>query len=225
MLSAPSIQEHPDEPGANSLRAAHGVRVPQGVPEMRGEVSPQASAPALLLLGPVSGDELRPAHLPGEPPRRRGLSWCRAGQALPHGIPCPGGASHPRRCQRAKRLADLRRVRAEVDHRSPPALHRRTLRRRTGTDRLRLGRHHHRSLPVGLSLGPVPKNESRHQAPHPSRPPWQHPCLHLDHRCQGLRRTRARPADPRAGIDLPVRPRLCGLPAAVSAYGRPAPPS
>ena len=69
----------------------------------------------LFLLGSVSGDGLRPAHLSREPAGHRDLPGRGGRQAVPHGLPHQRGALDAGRCQRIARLAHLRRLRADTD--------------------------------------------------------------------------------------------------------------
>ncbi len=108
------------------------------------------------------------------------------------GIRGSGLAQHAGRCQRAARLAHLRRLRPSADPDCTPALCRRGLRRRSRQHRLRTRCHDHRSVPVALSLGAVPPHQGGGEAAYPARPARQHPDLHPHLRRQAPRRQRPR---------------------------------
>src|SRR6516162_1522270 len=94
---------------------ADRASAPQGVSQVRGPLSWKPLREKLLLLGSVSGHGLRPAHLSRKPTRHRDLPGGGGRQAVPHGLPQPGGTLDAGRCQRIARLAHLRRLCADSD--------------------------------------------------------------------------------------------------------------
>ena len=87
---------------AQLIRFLPGSRVPPlRKPLRRGSQMAQ-----LLRLGSVPIDGFRPADLPRKPPRYRSVPAFAFRQALPHGIPLPGGALDTGRRQRIARLEE-----------------------------------------------------------------------------------------------------------------------
>ena len=122
---------------SNCFLSAHGPPASVRVPEMCGPLSRRLSAEVVLLLGPVSGDGLRPADLPREPARHRGLPAFHERQTVPHGIPRQGCALHAGRRQRVPRLAHLCRLRPGADRHRAAAVCPRSDRRRSGPEPVR----------------------------------------------------------------------------------------
>ena len=110
----------------------------------------------LLLLGSVSGMAF--AQLTYRESLRDIEACLRSmhRQALPHGISRQGGALHAGRRQRVARLAHLRRLRPGLDRHCAAAVCTRSDRRRSGSESVRSGLHHHRPVPVAVSLGAIP---------------------------------------------------------------------
>ena len=174
----------------------------------------------VLLSRSVSVHGVRAADLSGEPARHRSVSARPALQALSPGDSLDGRAQHAGQCQRGARLAHLRRLRAEPDRHRAAAVCRRAVRGRFEGDGLRPGHDHHRSVPVGVSVGAVPLDQGGGQAAHAARSARQHPDLHPHQRRQAARGQHPRSAAARARRVLHHGSRLPRLRAAV-----PLPPS
>src|SRR5664280_3051867 len=87
-----------------------------GVSSLRRALLGRPPAARFHLLGPVSGDGLRPVDLSRKSARHRSLLGFVTGQAVSLGIPWQGGALDAGGCERIAGLAHLRRVRAEADY-------------------------------------------------------------------------------------------------------------
>ena len=141
--------------------ATHGVRAVAYLSPFGGEVSRRFQRAHLQLPGPVSVDGFRTTDLPRKPARHRGVSARAAHQTLSHGAAWQSEPQHPGRRQRVARLAHLCRVRPlAYPHRTPTVCSGASC---SGSrrDGLRLGCHHHRPVPVAVSLGEVSQNQRR----------------------------------------------------------------
>src|ERR1019366_8026000 len=93
------------EPRPNRLLPVVGLSARSRISSLRGSIRRRCPTARLLVLGPVSVDELCPTYLPGWPAGHRGMSAISGRQALSHGLSREGVALPPGRCQR---LACLR---------------------------------------------------------------------------------------------------------------------
>ena len=172
--------------------ATGGVSSTQGVSKMRRPLSRRLLSQELLLLGSVSGDGLRPTDLPRESSRHRSMSSFRTRQTVSHGVPRSSGALDVGGRERVARLAHLRGIRPGVDRHRTAFVCTRSDRSRSGSEPVRAGLHHHRPLPVAVSLGAVPPAQSRRQNAHAARPARQHPHVYPHYRRQSARRQHPR---------------------------------
>jgi len=164
---------------------------PAHFPPMRPALPGELQGQGLLLSRPVSLHGFCPVDLSGKSTRHRSLSAGSKQQALPHGYPLSGVEEHSGQRQQSSRLAHLRRLGPCTDTCCPQTLSGRRLRGGTRPDGLCSGRHHHRPVPVRLSLGTVPTDQGGDQAAYPARSSRQHPDLHLHFRRQAARRQRS----------------------------------
>ncbi len=117
----------------------------------------------------VSLHGLRSAHLPGKSPRHRGLSLGASSQALPHGLSPTGEPLHAGGCQRTAQLAHLRRLCPATDYPGPKTLCSRLVWRGPVEHSLHSRCHHHRPVPVDVTLGAVSLHQGGDQAAHLAR--------------------------------------------------------
>ena len=162
------------------VRSTHGLRPSARLRRLRSAVRRRSSSTWLLVSGSVSLHGVCATDLSRKPPRHRDVSAGLRAQALPCGLSWQGLAEHVGRCQPRSRLAHLRRLRSSVDRSSAEALCRRSLRRGTGTDRLRPRQHHDRPLPEPVSVGAVPPPQRGREAAHALGPARQHPLFRAD---------------------------------------------
>src|ERR1035437_667192 len=108
----------------------------------------------------------------------------------------------------AHRLAHLRRLRTDTDRYRATALRERCHGRGTGSQPLRAGLDHHRSLLVAVSLGEVSQAEGCHQNAHAARSAWEYPSVYPCFRRQDARCQHARPDRTRGRSLLCHGPRL-----------------
>ena len=102
------------------------------------------------------GHGLCTVDLSRELARYRSLPMGHEIQALPHGHSLHGLPQQSVQCQREARLAHLCRVCPSAYRRSAPPVHRRGPGSRPERDRLCLGLHDHRPVPLSLPLGALP---------------------------------------------------------------------
>src|SRR3990172_1403076 len=146
-----------------------------------------------LLSRPVYVHGVCATDLPRESSRHPSLSAQPVRQALPYGLSQHGIAQHVGQCECSSRLAHLCRLRTEPDRYCTPALCGRTVWRRSLGNGLRAGCNHHRSVPVGISVGAVSFDQGGDQAAYAARPAWQHPQFHPYQRWQVARCEHSRP--------------------------------
>ena len=140
----------------------------------------------------------RPADLPRKPPRYRSVPAFAFRQALPHGIPLPGGALDTGRRQRIARLEDLCRFRPSLDSHRAALVRPRSDRRRSRSNPLRSGLDHHRPVPLAVPVGQVPPAQGCCEDAHAAGPARQHPHVYPHYRRQNARRQHPRRDRPRA---------------------------
>src|ERR1700733_5876888 len=107
----------------------------------------------IFLLGSVPVPELRATHVSREPARYPSLLTIGIRQALPHGFSWPRFPVDLIGCERDSRLAYLCRFCACVDRRRPAHVLQRVFGFRFRRHSLRARLHHHRPLPVCISVG------------------------------------------------------------------------
>ena len=138
----------------NSVCSTDGVCAGIRVSSLCGSLPRQLQGEELFMLGPISVLGLCSAHLSRKSQRHRGLSAGRRQEALPHGYSWQGLPQHPGSRQRGARLENLSRLCPSADPKCQRTLPQRSSRRRTRSNRLCFGFHHHRSLPVIIPPGP-----------------------------------------------------------------------
>src|SRR6266576_553363 len=191
--------------------AVNGASAADDVSSLCGAIWGTSQGQAFHLFGSVPLHGLCATDVSREPARHRSLSACSVLQTLSLGFPQRGGAQHPGQRQRNSRLAHLLRLRPELDRNGPKALCQRTLWGRSERYRLRSGRHHHRSVPVGVSVGAVSLDQGGHPAAHAAGLEGQYSFLHSHQRWQVARSQLARRTDCRAGSLLRDGSRLYRL--------------
>ena len=172
----------------NRFCAGHGTSAVEGFSSLRRSLPGSSQSPEFFLSRSVSCDGLRSTDLSGEFTGHRGLSSSPTDEALSHGDPKRRIPEHPRLRQRDTRLEDSRRLCSSLNLDRERSVRRRRFRCRTQGDRLRLGLHHHRLVPLRISLGSLPEDESGHQASYSFRPARLHSSIHQHYRWQGPRR-------------------------------------
>lgn len=193
------------------LRPDDGLPAAAAVPQVRRALSRHLQGEELLMSRPVPLHGLRPAHLPRESARHRGMPAIHTLEAVSHGHTEHRLTEHARPCQRDPRLAYLRRLRPDPDPCSPEALCGRRVRRGAGRDSVCPRLHHDRPLSVPLPLGPVQATQGSRQAPHASRPARPDPFIYTHYGRSGTRRQHPRRDHPGAWRLLRHGPRLSRL--------------
>ncbi len=115
---------------------------------------------------------------------------------------------YPSRCQRAKGLAYLCRVRTGAYKYGASYLCRRRYWSRVGRYGLRVGLHNYRSVPFAFPLGTFSKTKSRYKAAYSARYPWVYTSIHVDHRWKSARCQYPGPTVSRAWSILSDRSRI-----------------
>src|SRR6267143_5111336 len=168
------VPEAVDESWPNRLFSARGLAPDLPVSNLRRSLPRPSLRQGFLLLGSVPVPGLCSTHLPRKSPRYRSLSARPATEAVSHGFPEPPLAQYLSPRQRASRLENLRRFRADPDGHRPRSLPRRTVRRGVVRDRVCLGLHDHRFMPGAFSLGKIPPPQERRETAHAAGSAGQH---------------------------------------------------
>ncbi len=132
------------------------------------------------LCRPLPGHGLCTVDLSRELARYRSLPTGHEIQALPHGHSLHGLPQQSVQCQREARLAHLCRVCPSAYRRSAPPVHRRGPGSRPERDRLCLGLHDHRPVPLGLPLGALPPYQGGDQTAYLAQPARRHSRVRSD---------------------------------------------
>ena len=148
-----SVKEAGREPRTNRVGSNHAVSFSRRIPSLRPALRWKPKHSAILLLGSVSRDGFRPAHVSREPSRHRGLSGSSQEQPLSLRTQRTSETLHLGRCQRAPRLENLRRLRAHSYRYCSTAVRRHRPGTGLGCHGLRAGRHDHRSPASRCFLG------------------------------------------------------------------------
>jgi hypothetical protein len=138
------------------LCSVDGTSAINNLPSLCGPLRRTPQGQAFQLPGSISLDGVCATDVSREPARYRSLSSRSVFQALPPGSSRDSSAQYPGQRQRDSGLAHLLRLRSESDRNGTTALRQRTFWSRAERHRLRSRRHHHRSVPLGFSLGAVP---------------------------------------------------------------------
>src|SRR6266851_7592365 len=205
------VLEAADESGPNRFLSAGGFAPDLPVSTLRRSLPGQSLRQGFLLLGSVPVFGLRSTHLSRKSPRYRSLSARPATQAVSHGFPRPSFPQYVGARQRASRLADLRRLRADPDCHRPRPLPQRTVRRGVVGNRVCLGLHHHRSMPGTFSVGKIPPPQKRRETAHAAGSARPHSSQCLCDRGPSSRRQSSGPVASRNRRVLLARSRLFGL--------------
>lgn len=188
-----------NEHGAYYIFAVDGLASQVRIRQMRSAISRRQTSQDFHLLRSVSHDGFRPVDISGKSSRHRNVSHRSEEQALSCGNQREYFPQHSGRCERKKRLANLRRFCAGTHRASQGAVCRGGFRSRTGRSGLRIGLHNDRPVPLALSLGEVPQAKGRNQTSHASGFTREFPFYRHSHVGQGFRRENTRPACLRAG--------------------------
>jgi len=181
-----------EEYGTDCLFSSDGFPVSAGVPQVRCSLPWSVQGPEVFLPGSVFLHGFRSAHIQGKPARHRSLPAGDAAEALPHGNPHKGLAEHARRRERESRLANVRRVRASSHRYRQASVCKRRLRHRLGRGGVRPRLHHHRPVPLPVSLGEISPDQGRHQTAHALESARQYSRIHPYFRRETARRQYSR---------------------------------
>src|SRR5690348_9599485 len=138
------------------VRTVDGTSAANNLSSLCGALWWTSQGKVFQLFGSVPVDGLCAIDVSRKPARYRSLSSRSRLQALSLGHSLDRSAQYLGQCQRDAGLAHLLRLCPEPDCHGPTAVRRRTLWSRTERDRLCSRCNHHRSVPVGISLGAVP---------------------------------------------------------------------
>src|SRR6267378_1961700 len=179
------------------------------------------SRPQFFLLGPVSLDGLRAAHLSREPARHRNVPAGSGWEVVSLGDSRSHLAQHAGRRQRDARLAHLCRSRSRADRRGASVVRGRSAGCRAGGNCLCVGLYYHRFVSFVVSVGTLPTLERRRQDAHAARSARQHSRGDRHKTSQNPRNPRFRSTVAGTRRVLPSRQSLLGLRAPLHAHAMP----
>src|SRR5512139_208865 len=130
----------------NHLCPAYGLFTGLRISQMCSTIQWPLQSQTLFLLESISLYGLCTTHLSGKPERHRGLSPFSSTKTLSYGFSWQGLPQHSGSCQSDQGLANLCRFCPDPHRPSTSPLRQRFLRCRIGSNGLRLGLHHHRSV-------------------------------------------------------------------------------
>ena len=186
-------QEMTYELRKNNFFATNGISPHPRISQMRRAIQRQLQSQKLLLLGPISLHGLCPTYLPRKPEGYSGMPQRNEAQALPYGHPRERLPQYPGQCQQDQRLANLLRLRPSAHQEGQKTVLQRKLRFETGSDSLRSGFHHNRSVSFPVSVGNIPQEKGSSQDAYTPGSAWQY-----SHRGYHYSRTRSRCQYPRS---------------------------
>src|SRR5918996_2192095 len=184
--------------GQTGLCAVDGTFAADDFSSMCGALRWTSQDQAFHLFGSIPVDGVCATDLSRESQRYRGVSSCALHQALSLGLSQHRGAQHPGQRQRDSGLAHVMRIRTASDRDGAKALCQRAFWSRSERHGLRSRCHHHRSVPVGVPVGPVSFDQSGYQAAYALGLERQYPFFHSYQRRQVARSQFARRVDCRA---------------------------
>ena len=194
-----------------NIFASLGFHANAYISPLRCSLSRRPQCPKLHMSGSISLYGLCSTDIPGEPSRYRSLSPCTTAKVVSHGHSRHRSKVQSRRCQRTAVLAYICRPCPFVNHHSPNTLQRRAIRDRFGANCICIGCHHHRSVPLDVSMGYVPAEQGSNQTAYPSGPPGQYSNIYLHLRWHRARCEYPRCTSNRARRLLCNGSRLSGL--------------
>lgn len=133
--------------------------------------------------------------LPGKPAGHRSVPVSAAKQAVPYGNQKHDISQYSGQRQQSKRLANLRRFRAEAHLDGTSALLGRQFRAGAAKHDLHLGRVLDRLVPERVSMGAIPENKGRDKASYSSEPSRKQPELYFNRRKDSQRQRPGHPPD------------------------------
>jgi hypothetical protein len=194
-----------------NIFASSGLHANAHVSPLRSSLPRRPQYPKLHMPESISLYGICSTDIPGEPSRYRSLSPCTTAEVVPHGHSWHRSKVQSRRCQRAAVLAYICRPCPFINHQRPNTLQQRTIRHRSGANCICTGCHDYRSVPLDVSVGYVPSDQSSNQTAYPSGPLGQHSYFHLYLRRNPARCEYPRYTSDRAGRFLCNGSRLPGL--------------
>jgi hypothetical protein len=185
----------------NDFCPTHGLSTGLRIPSVCPTIPRSLQDEKFFMLGSVSLQGLRTAHVPRKFERYRGLPSLGPTETLPHGYPGQSFTQYSGPCQPGERLVNLCRVCPDSDWPRSASLCKRFLWCGVESNGLCLGLHPHRFVSVPFSLGQVPEAQRSRKITHPlgSARKYSFPSHHYpweDSRCDHPRSTDLRTGSP-----------------------------
>ena len=188
-----------------------GLHANAHISPLRCSLSGRPQCPKLHLPRSISLYGLCSTDISGEPPRYRSLSSCATAEVVPHGHSRHRSKIKSSRRQRTAGLAYICRPCPFIDHYGTNTLQQRTIRYRSGANCVCTGCHDYRSVPLNVSMGYFPSDQSSNQITYAFGPAGQHSYVYLHLRWHCARCEYPRCTSDRAGRILCNGSRLSGL--------------
>ena len=179
--------------------------------QMCRSISRRIQSKNVFVSEPVFSDGICPTHSTGKSPRYRNLLAGHAIETVPHRLSREYLPQHTRECKFTERLANIFRLRTYAHYYGPSIICERRLRRSTEKDGVCTRFNHHRSMPVIIPMGKVPKTQSRSQNAYAHGSSRQHSFIHPDYQWCCSRRKYFRFSSGRSRCILSARSRIPGF--------------
>ena len=193
------------------FQASYGSYAATSLSPLRREIQGRFQRKNLLMSRSVFMHGFRPDYPPGKSARHRDLFTISKKETVSHGHTWKSFKINSSRSQRKTRLAHICRVCPASHSHCSQALQRRYFSRRSRRNCLRSGLNNHRPLSFSVSLGTLPKEQSRRQAPYTAGSKGQYSYIHLHFGRQAARCQRPRSSKLGNRCILRNGPRLSGL--------------
>ena len=179
------------------LRSGHGTHTHENFPPLRTNIQRKPQDQIFQLPGSIPVHGICSVDLSGESQRDRDLPSSAKQEALSHGYTWRHCSQYIVQRQQGARLENLRRLCPSIDKDRQTLIRRRRSGARTRQYNLRTRFFHHRSVSLGISMGPVSVHQVSRQTSHSARSTRQHSNVHSylgwkDARCEDSRHPDAR---------------------------------
>ncbi len=162
-----------------NIFTSHGLHAHAHFSPLRSELSGRPQCQKFHMPRSISLYGLCSTDISRKPPRHRSLSSCTATEVVPHGYSRNSSKVESRRRQRTAGLAHICRYCPCVNPRGTNTLQQRAIRHRSAAIRVCTGCHNYRPVPIDVSVGDFPHEQSSNQTTYAFGSARQHSHIHL----------------------------------------------